>query len=537
MVEASSHNLDSLLLDSGLSAEALRRAKDAARQSKNSLPIVISRLGLWPDSKVVAALETLSGLSAAKADDLPAAPIGDVINPAFLKSRRILPLTENEDSIEIALVDPAISDAVPGIEFATGKTVTARLIGFDDWRRAFERLYGEKVEIDGGAGRKGARWTDDQAGLKDLNTDAPAVRLVESLAAEAVDARASDIHIEKKSDGGLIRFRVDGRLHDHDRLSGDLTDRVIARLKVLSDLDVSDHRRAQDGRLTISARGHPVDVRLSIIPSAWGEGAVIRLLHRSDIALDFAALGFAGEETARIRSAIDRPQGFYLVSGPTGGGKTTTLYAALNALRSPEKKIVTVEDPIEYFFEDIHQTTIDDKAGLGFAQSLRAFLRHDPDVILVGEVRDPDTAKTAVQAALTGHLVLSTLHANDAASVPARLIEMGVEPYLIASTLTAATAQRLVRKLCAACKEPVSSASSEFKPVGCAACGGAGFTGRLVISETLEISEAVQALIRDRAPIPEFKKHIASDMRADGFAKVAQGETAREEVLRALETN
>ena len=302
--------------------------------------------------------------------------------------------------------------------------------------------------------------------------------------------------------------------------------------------------------MALSARGKPIDVRLSIIPSAYGEGAVIRLLNRADIKLDFAALGFSGPEITRIGDAIARPQGFYLVAGPTGGGKTTTLYAALNALRAPDRKIVTVEDPIEYFFEDIHQTGIDERAGLGFAATLRAFLRHDPDIVLVGEIRDPDTAKTAVQAALTGHMVLSTLHASNAASVPARLMEMGVEPYLIASTLTAASAQRLVRRLCAHCRTPANrpdeliararvsldAGAIFYGPgAGCEQCTD-GYQGRLVISETLVIGEAERELLKTRASLDVWQARVETPMLADGVIKAGSGLTSIAEVLRALET-
>ena len=359
--------------------------------------------------------------------------------------------------------------------------------------------------------------------------------------------RASDIHVERTAAGGRVRFRVDGQLKDVGELSPALSEAVIARLKVLADLDVADHRRSQDGRTSLSARGRPIDARLSIIPSIHGEGVVIRLLDRADIQLDFDALGFRTSEIERIRTALKKPQGLVLVSGPTGGGKTTTLYAGLNMLRSPTTKTVTVEDPVEYAFEGVHQTQLDDAGGLGFGHALRAFLRHDPDVILVGEIRDPDTAKTAVQAALTGHLVLSTLHANDAASVPARLIEMGVEPYFLASTLTATSAQRLVRRLCPECAEPVDPPvalltriglhlpAADFRtPKGCSACGD-GYVGRMVMSETLMFTPEVAALVRERAPIEQLRGHVSEPLLVDGLAKAAAGLTSVDEVLRALE--
>lgn len=467
----------------------------------------------------------------------------------FLKHHRLLPIAQDASGLHVAQVDPSDGQGLAGLRFALDCDVIPSVIGFHAWRRSFDALYSDALEeADASTRGRGARWTDDVGEIRDLSLDAPAVRLVETLVAEAVDQRASDIHVERKPEGGLVRLRVDGRLRDIQRLSPGMADGLIARLKVLGDLDVADHRRAQDGRTALSARGRPVDVRLSIIPSAHGEGAVIRLLDRADVRLDLGALGFSDAEAGRLGQAVSRPQGLFLVSGPTGGGKTTTLYAAVNALRSPDRKIVTVEDPIEYFFEDVHQTQLDAAAGLGFADALRAFLRHDPDIILVGEIRDPDTAKTAVQAALTGHLVLSTIHANDAASVPVRLAEMGVDPYLLAATLTATSAQRLVRRLCPHCATPTDAPrelleragrfdliDGDFRqPVGCDACGD-GYHGRMVITETLVFEADVSDRLRENASLAQLREYIANPLLADGLEKAARGETSIDEVLRALE--
>lgn len=535
----------------GLTPESAERARAAQAETGEPLPVVISRIGLLPDTDVVRALSSAHGLpeveSEDRLEDLPETRL----THAFMRAHRLLVLEDGTEGAEIALVDPSDHEAIAGAVFALGKPVKSHVIGFHAWRRAFDRFVGQvpDVAVERGASRQGARWTQDRGGIEDLALDAPAVRRVESLIAEAVDAGASDIHIERKPDAGLVRFRIDGRLEDRDRLSRALTDGVIARLKVLGDLDVADHRRAQDGRTSLSTRGRPVDVRLSIIPSAHGEGAVIRLLDRSDVRLDFPELGFRAAEIERIRAAIARPQGLYLVSGPTGGGKTTTLYAALNSLRSPHRKTVTVEDPIEYFFEDVHQTQLDPAAGLSFSNALRAFLRYDPDIILVGEIRDPETAKTAVQAALTGHLVLSTIHANDAASVPARLMEMGVEPYLVASTLNATSAQRLVRKLCPHCAAPaeipedlVERAGLDrpgltFKrAVGCNACTE-GYSGRLVISETLVFTDEVEQAVRQQASNTQLRALLGESLFQDGMIKAGQGLTSADEVLRALEAS
>jgi general secretion pathway protein E len=537
------------LQTAGLTPEAAARAASARAETGEPLPVVISRLGLLPDEDVVAALAAAHGLPVINQTDMPRAIVAPTVSPAFLKAHRALPIAIEDGVLILALVDPSDNEAEAGVRFATGLPIRRSVIGFHAWRRETDRLYGGDGEDRGSDALSGSQWTNDVVDIRDLSLDAPVVRLTEALVAEAVEMRASDIHIERKPEGGLVRFRVDGRLMDRQRLSGGMIDGVIARLKVLGDLDVADHRRAQDGRTALSARGRPIDVRLSIIPSAHGEGAVIRLLDRADVRLDFAALGFRDEEAARLKSAIRRPQGLFLVSGPTGGGKTTSLYAAINELRSPDRKIITIEDPIEYFFEDVHQTQLDAKADLGFAQALRAFLRHDPDIILVGEIRDPDTAKTAVQAALTGHLVLSTIHANDAAGVPARLMEMGVDPFLLAATLSATCAQRLVRRLCPQCSISADPPMAVLKraglsgletmnfrkPVGCPACRD-GFQMRMVITETLEFTDKAAEMIRERAGLDALRDTIATPLLADGLLKAAQGQTSVDEVLRALET-
>lgn len=513
----------------GLTPEAAARARRVAEETGESIPTIVSRLGLLPDEVVVEALCAVYRIPPCDVASLPAQVIDMPVTPDFLKARRCLPVSQDSDGLRLAVVDPGDRLAADGVAFACDVPVQVFVIGFHAWRECFERLYREAVLVEDNESSAGARWTDDVGGVRDLTLDAPAVQLVEALISDAARKRASDIHIERKADAGLVRFRIDGLLEDIQRLSPAMSEAVVARLKVLADLDVANHRKPQDGRTALSAGGRPIDVRLSIIPGVHGEAAVIRLLDRRDIALDFAALGFSEAEAARIRYAIERPQGLFIVAGPTGGGKTTTLYSVINTLRSSDRKIVTVEDPIEYFFDDVHQTQLDAAAGLDFATALRAYLRHDPDVIMVGEIRDAETAKTAVQAALTGHLVLSTLHAKSAASVPTRLIEMGVDPYLVASTLTATTSQRLVRRLCEACNssERVRGETS----AGCPKCRG-GFVGRMVISETLSVTPDVADAITQRRSLEEF---VPSNLKGDGDQKVANGLTTRDEVLRAVE--
>lgn len=536
------------LIDAGLDAAGVARVRQALAETREPATVVVSRLGLMSDEQLLGALASSFDLQVATEEDLAEARRDTAITSRYLRAHRAIVLSTDSGTARIAVVDPENAAVVKGVAFGLGVKVQPVLVGFDAWRSTFDVLYPDDREASDGAGAsRRSRWADDATGLRELSLDAPAVRRVEALLSQAMSERASDIHVERTTSGGRVRFRVDGQLREVGDLSPALSEAVIARLKVLADLDVADHRRSQDGRTTLSARGRPIDARLSIIPSIHGEGVVIRLLDRADIQLDFNALGFRDSEIERIKTALKKPQGLVLVSGPTGGGKTTTLYAGLNILRSPTTKTVTVEDPVEYAFEGVHQTQLDDAGGLGFGHALRAFLRHDPDVILVGEIRDPDTAKTAVQAALTGHLVLSTLHANDAASVPARLIEMGVEPYLLASTLTATSAQRLVRRLCNECAQPADPpdallervglrlSEARFRiPKGCSACGD-GYAGRMVMSETLMFTPEVAALVRDRAPIEALRGQINEPLVVDGLIKAASGKTSVDEVLRALE--
>lgn len=514
-------DLLSVLELAGLSITELTRAQKAAQDSNEPLPVVISRLGLMEDTVVVQAISQAYDLPRAPDVNRLSAPIDCSISPSFLRKHKLLPFGVEGSELLMGLIDPDNHVALSAAQFAEERKLRPHIMGFHSWRKAFDRLYPMDTEYSDQTHSK--TWRKDAEGLADLTLDAPAVRLVETLMSEAVDSRASDLHIELKPEGGIVRFRVDGYLQPIHSLDRSVAEAIIARLKVLGGLDVANHRKAQDGRTTLSAHGRPIDVRLSVIPAAYGENAVVRLLDRTDISLDLGELGFSNSDVALIEAATRKPQGLFVVSGPTGSGKTTTLYAALNALRAEHRKIVTVEDPIEYFFDDIHQTQLDTAAELSFANTLRAFLRHDPDIILVGEIRDPETAKTAIQAALTGHMVMTTLHANDAASAPTRLLEMGVEPYLLAATLTAVTAQRLVRRTCLRCCGD-----------GCTTCQD-GYSGRLVIAETLRINDSDREIIQQGADPVRLRPSIEKSIKDDGLSKVAQNLTTKDEVLRVLE--
>jgi general secretion pathway protein E len=418
------------------------------------------------------------------------------------------------------------------------------------------RLYGEAGEAHAGApvaGDERDHYAADAARLRDRASDAPVIRIVDALIEDATQARASDIHVEPLVDRLRIRFRVDGVLREQTPPPASLRAAIVNRIKVMAGLNTAERRLAQDGRIRTSVRGRELDVRVSIIPVQYGESVVLRLLDKSRGPLDFERLGFAPSLAARLTDVLQLAHGLVLVTGPVGSGKTTTLYAGLKRLNATERKIVTAEDPIEYELPGINQIQVKPQIGLAFADVLRAALRHDPDVLMIGEIRDRESAEISVQAALTGHLVLTTLHTNDAASAVTRLLDMGIESFLLASVLRAVVAQRLVRTLCAACRAPYTPARDElayaglaadtagaapvfYRAIGCPACGGTGYVGRTVIAEMLAVDEAVRTLILERADWHTIARAVgAGGMRtlaADGFAKVAAGATTVAEVMR-----
>jgi general secretion pathway protein E len=395
---------------------------------------------------------------------------------------------------------------------------------------------------------------DDAERLRDFARDAPVVRYLDGLLERALAERASDIHLEQKADRCLVRIRVDGALRDLEPLAAAFGSGVVARIKVLADLDVASVRAPQDGRATASIRGALTDLRISTTPTVFGESAVVRLLTRHGVDFTVDSLGFDASFRETFGQQLRRPYGLILVTGPTGSGKTTTLYAALRKLATRERKVLTIEDPIEYVFDGINQTQVNEAAGVTFASSLRAFLRHDPDVILVGEIRDSETARLAVQAALTGHLVLATLHTNDAATAPARLADMGVERYLLAGVLIGASAQRLTPRLCEACKTPRAATEDEaavfqahgiaagdlrlHEAAGCKACNGAGRVGRVPLGEIFTVDEAIERMISTGAPTADIRRQLSeradfATLAHDALRHAAQGEVSLEDVYRA----
>ena len=473
----------------------------------------------------------------------------------YLEEQGVIPLAERDGVLRVgAWRDDVAPEALYELESVFGMRVVLERVNEDDARAAIRRAYGESsaqslidAYADGGAvsGGNDAPAIDD---LRALANEAPVIRLVSMLLAEALDARASDVHLEAYPDSLRVRYRVDGVLQEAPSPPRSMAPAVISRLKVMADLDIAERRTPQDGRIRLVLQDRQVDVRVSTVPTLHGESVVLRLLDKESGRLGLDALGMAAGDLARLTEVLARPHGIVLATGPTGSGKTTTLYAALEQLRTGREKILTVEDPVEYQLAGIPQVPVNEKVGVTFASALRALLRQDPDVMLVGEIRDGETAEIATQAALTGHLVLSTLHTNDAAGALTRLVDLGVAPFLVAATVEAVLAQRLVRTVCAVCARSVPATDGERmalalpalenvrRGAGCAACRGSGYLGRTGIYELLVLDEAMRASISaGEGAVAVRQLARAAGMRLlrdDGARLVEEGVTTPEEVLR-----
>ncbi|MFZ5931679.1 MAG: GspE/PulE family protein [Pseudomonadota bacterium] len=539
---------EALMARGVLRPEQLARAAGAQRSNGGRLDLALTQLGLVAERDMALAYAQVLGLPLATADGFPASPVWPGrLSQAFLRKARILPIAEEGGRLVVAMADPLDGQACEALVLALGSAPVIQVGVPSDIDAALLRLYGSA----GSAIQPSApaeNLAADVQYLREQGSDAAAVRLVNQMIAGAVTAQASDIHIEPFDGSLMVRYRIDGVLSAVTAPDFAHYPAIIGRIKVLAGLDMAERRKPQDGRCLISIEGRRVDLRVSILPTLHGEGVVLRVLDQTRAPLNLGLLGFGGELQAHIGGVISQPHGIMLVCGPTGSGKTTTLYAILRSLQNEQVKIVSVEDPVEYQIEGVNQIQVRTPIGLGFSEILRATLRHDPDVIMVGEARDSETAHIAIQAALTGHLVLCSLHTNDAAGAVARLADMGIEPYLLASTLRGVVAQRLVRKLCPHCRvEDVLAAragcdiglppgTKTWGPGGCPACRHTGYSGRTVVAEYIPANEMLQNLILARADSAEIQRaFVAAGMRtlrADGLAKVAGGVTSLEEVMR-----
>jgi general secretion pathway protein E len=534
--------------------EAMARAEQIAAESGERLEHVLTRLGILPDKDLADALADYLGLAVVGPKDFPAEPVlEERLRRSFLRDKQVLPLEERADCVALAMVNPLDTYACDAVRFATGKPVARYVVYPADFEAAYARLYGEgKSEIrqifEQAAGGSADPFGDDIDKLKDVASEAPVIRLVNHLITRAVESRASDIHIEPMADELRIRYRIDGVLQAVESPPPHLASHVISRIKIMAKLNIAERRLAQDGRIGIAVRGKDIDMRVATTPTIHGESVVLRILDRGNLDLSFAALGFDEDVVAAFRALVAEPHGIVLVTGPTGSGKTTTLYTALTELNSPEKKILTIEDPVEYQLAGINQVQVKPQIGLTFANALRSFLRHDPDIMMIGEIRDLETAQIAVQAALTGHLILSTLHTNDAASAVTRLMDMGVEDYLLTSTINGVAAQRLVRTLCRHCREayePIDEmrdklhlgAGTLHRAVGCARCNGTGFKGRSSIVEVMPLTNDIRRELLKSGDAEALQRTAVGagmqTMREHGLKKAAAGLTTVEEVLRA----
>ncbi len=536
--------------------EALRRAKDRGV----NLARVLIEDKLLTEEQFVGTLAEQLGLEFVDLATYPIDPTAArLVSESLARRYTVIPIGWWEGRLVVAMADPSNVFAIDDIRTMTGADVRQVVATKEAVLAAINKYHRKDTEaehISAEASASSAAVEEDRlVSIKEVREDAPIVRLVNLLITQAIADRASDIHIEPTGKDVRVRFRIDGVLHEMMRSPRNIQNGIISRLKVMADINIAERRVPQDGRITTSIEGRAVDLRVATLPTVHGEKVVMRILDKSTAHLDLADLGFLPVNMERYKVSYTKPYGTILVTGPTGSGKTTTLYATINILNEPTKNVITVEDPVEYQLDGINQIQVNNKAGLTFAAALRSILRSDPDIVLVGEIRDRETATIAVEAALTGHLVLSTVHTNDATSTPNRLIEMGVEPFLVGSALDCIVAQRLARKLCERCKVayPADKAKLEsmgwdlaglelpehlFHASGCQVCNKTGFAGRFAVHEVLNVNEEIERMIVEHANAEDIRKAAIADgmvtLRQAGLMAAASGVTSLEEVMRVI---
>ena len=538
-------SLEERLLESGLiSRPQLDEALVAARRAGESLAHVLQQQHAVPEKQLLPIVAEQYGLEFAELGEFPVEPRAvEAVSAKLAAHYGVMPIRLDAGVLTLAVANPVDMAAVDDIETNLGYHVDRVLASQGDIRNALRRYYGvgaETVEriLADTPGRGEEAEAAESHDLEKMAEDTSVVKLVNQLLHEAIQDRATDLHFEMDRDGVTVRRRIDGVLYDtrvpHNiRL---LYPAIVSRVKLMSGLDIVERRLPQDGRVRVTIGRRMYDLRVSVVPAMHGEDVVVRILP-STMLFDLEQLGFSDEHVQVLKEFIAKPHGIGVVTGPTGSGKSTTLYACLSRLNTRERKIITIEDPVEYELKGLTQTQINPKIGLSFARTLRSMLRHDPDVMMVGEMRDSETAEVAIQTAMTGHLVLSTLHTNDAAAGAVRLIDMGIDPYLITSTVELFTAQRLVRVICADCKEEVTKGDrSTFRGKGCKKCRQTGYHGRIAICEVLPMDAAIQEQVLSRASARDIRRTAdelgMTTLAQDGMEKVARGITTAEEILR-----
>ena len=541
-----------------LTQDVLRDALRSAKEKRVKLGETLVAMGAASPEEVLRALAVQNGLPFLTAEELPSAPpIVKNLSPKYLRQYVACPIALDGTTVTVATADPSNPLLLDDLRQMIGGRIALCVAPAPAILDAIERAYGASTAlqkiVEGMGPSEGSETEEDINQLRDMAFEAPVVRLVNLLIEEAVAAEASDIHVEPSEERLRVRYRLDGILYDRESPPRKLQAALTSRIKLMAEMNIAERRLPQDGRIRVTAGGRRVDIRVSTVPTIHGESLVMRLLDRSSVFLPFDRLGFSPAVAESYQALIRRPHGILLVTGPTGSGKTTTLYAALDKINSPDKKIITIEDPVEYQLAGVNQIPVRPKIGLTFAAGLRHIVRQDPDVIMVGEIRDLETAEISIQAALTGHLVLSTLHTNDAPSAIARLQDMGAEPYLVASVLNCVLAQRLVRRVCATCRAPYEPEARDllaigvadatgvelFRGKGCEDCRGTGYRGRVGIYELFVITEDARGLILSKRPSGEIRRHAIErgmvSLRDDGWAKARAGITTVEEILRVTQ--
>jgi type IV pilus assembly protein PilB len=556
-VKRKAKQLGQILIEQGLITSAqLEQALEEHRKTPKSLGRVLIDLGMIKEADLVRALAEQVGLEFVDLSDYHIDPSSTTLLPDALARRyRAIPIGERDGKLLVAMSDPANVYALDDIRTITNRDVQPVVATAADIEQAIQRFAGMDGQVEALASQASEELQADDEHLEAALEEAPIVKLVQAIMTQAVGDRASDVHIEPTERDVRVRFRVDGVLHEVMHSPKNIQGGLISRLKVMADLNIAEKRVPQDGRISMRVGGRQLDLRVATLPTVYGEKIVIRVLDKSQALMKLEDLGFLEDAYKRFSASFRKPYGAILVTGPTGSGKSTTMYATLNILNEEDRNIITVEDPVEYRLDGVNQMQVNPKAGLTFASALRSILRADPDIVLIGEIRDKETATIAIEAALTGHLVLSSLHTNDAASAISRLVEMEVETFLVASAIDCVVAQRLARVLCERCKEAYKPEPTElleagypewllpeidelFRPAGCSACSSTGFRGRAGLYEVMPMTEEIERLTVDRASADVIRSTAIQQgmmsLRDDGLEKARTGMTSIGEIARVV---